>query len=498
MVRDRQVLAERVEVATRQHPADLDANSGLPIVVSYTRRSRWCGSRRPSRAARICRVAPRLAAPTTSCWARSSGNAFSNAVRRPGRRASRNVTGSRSTRRAAYASASSDARSSHCTSSTATSSRSPSARARSAESTAREITWGSGGRSVGSARYSATSSARSCGAGHGRELLAGDTVEQVDQPGERQARLRLARPRHEHPEPGLAGGRQAVLPQAGLADPGLPLQHERPAGRLASRQEGANGLELALARDEKPGVHCGILAVFTGPAATRFPAAAASWSGRHQVELHHVDRVVAVRCRPHAQRRRLHAALARWRRRGAGRLDDRLRRPIFDNLGESSAPRTRSCWAAAPTTTGSTSGRLGRTVPLVHQQHAEARLHLPAAGAEWANTTVVDGSAEDHVRELKQAAGGDIGVHGSIRLARSLGAAGLVDEYRLVVSEHRGRLGRAAVHRRGPEADAPAARRHHDRWWVALPALRHRLVGDPRCWRESTGTPPTSTWSCRT
>ena len=53
---------------------------------------------------------------------------------------------------------------------------------------------------------------------------------------------------------------------------------------------------------------------------------------------------------------------------------------------------------------------------------------------EWANTTVVDGSAEDHVRELKQGAGGDIGVHGSIRLARSLGAAGLVDEYRLVVS----------------------------------------------------------------
>jgi len=53
---------------------------------------------------------------------------------------------------------------------------------------------------------------------------------------------------------------------------------------------------------------------------------------------------------------------------------------------------------------------------------------------DWANTVVVDGPAEDHVRALRHGDGGDIGVHGSIRLARSLGAAGLVDEYRLVVS----------------------------------------------------------------
>ena len=42
---------------------------------------------------------------------------------------------------------------------------------------------------------------------------------------------------------------------------------------------------------------------------------------------------------------------------------------------------------------------------------------------EWANTVVVDGSAVDHVRALKEGDGGDIGIHGSIRLARSLGAA---------------------------------------------------------------------------
>jgi len=52
----------------------------------------------------------------------------------------------------------------------------------------------------------------------------------------------------------------------------------------------------------------------------------------------------------------------------------------------------------------------------------------------WANTVAVDGPATDHVRDLKQGEGGDIGIHGSIRLARSLSAAGLIDEYRLVVS----------------------------------------------------------------
>jgi dihydrofolate reductase len=53
---------------------------------------------------------------------------------------------------------------------------------------------------------------------------------------------------------------------------------------------------------------------------------------------------------------------------------------------------------------------------------------------EWANTTVVTGSAVDHVAQLKQEDGGDIGIHGSIRLTQSLLAAGLVDELRLVVA----------------------------------------------------------------
>ena len=44
------------------------------------------------------------------------------------------------------------------------------------------------------------------------------------------------------------------------------------------------------------------------------------------------------------------------------------------------------------------------------------------------------GSVPEFVSDLKAQAGGDIGVHGSIELARSLLAAGLVDVLRLVVA----------------------------------------------------------------
>ncbi|MQA12116.1 MAG: deaminase [Pseudonocardiaceae bacterium] len=53
---------------------------------------------------------------------------------------------------------------------------------------------------------------------------------------------------------------------------------------------------------------------------------------------------------------------------------------------------------------------------------------------EWANTVIVDRPATEYVTELKQADGGDIGIHGSISLAQSLLAADLVDELRLVVA----------------------------------------------------------------
>jgi dihydrofolate reductase len=52
----------------------------------------------------------------------------------------------------------------------------------------------------------------------------------------------------------------------------------------------------------------------------------------------------------------------------------------------------------------------------------------------WANSTAVDGDLADCVRDLKAGSGGDIGVHASISVARSLLAAGVVDELRLVVA----------------------------------------------------------------
>jgi dihydrofolate reductase len=53
---------------------------------------------------------------------------------------------------------------------------------------------------------------------------------------------------------------------------------------------------------------------------------------------------------------------------------------------------------------------------------------------EWTRASVVDGDLVEFVNELKQRPGNDIGVAGSITLARSLLEAGLVDELRLVIA----------------------------------------------------------------
>ena len=53
---------------------------------------------------------------------------------------------------------------------------------------------------------------------------------------------------------------------------------------------------------------------------------------------------------------------------------------------------------------------------------------------EWANSTLVAAPADGYVDALKSRPGGDIGVHGSISLARALLRARLVDELRLVVA----------------------------------------------------------------
>lgn len=56
-------------------------------------------------------------------------------------------------------------------------------------------------------------------------------------------------------------------------------------------------------------------------------------------------------------------------------------------------------------------------------------------GEVWADTTTVLGhDALDRIRELKAQDGDELQVHGSVRLARTLHEAGLVDIYRLLVA----------------------------------------------------------------
>ena len=55
-------------------------------------------------------------------------------------------------------------------------------------------------------------------------------------------------------------------------------------------------------------------------------------------------------------------------------------------------------------------------------------------GVEWGDAEAVTGPLADIVRDLKGTEGGDIGVHGSIELAQSLLAEGLVDELHLAVA----------------------------------------------------------------
>jgi dihydrofolate reductase len=53
---------------------------------------------------------------------------------------------------------------------------------------------------------------------------------------------------------------------------------------------------------------------------------------------------------------------------------------------------------------------------------------------EWTSSRVIDGGLIDFVRHLKGQPGGDVGVHGSISVTRTLLAADVVDELRLVIA----------------------------------------------------------------
>lgn len=51
----------------------------------------------------------------------------------------------------------------------------------------------------------------------------------------------------------------------------------------------------------------------------------------------------------------------------------------------------------------------------------------------WAQPSVARGALDDEIRRLKAQSGGYLLAHGGVRLAHSLVASGLVDEYRLVI-----------------------------------------------------------------
>lgn len=55
--------------------------------------------------------------------------------------------------------------------------------------------------------------------------------------------------------------------------------------------------------------------------------------------------------------------------------------------------------------------------------------HQPA----WNNTTIVGGDPVEQVGRLKERPGGELQLHGSWQLARTLHEAGLIDEYRLLI-----------------------------------------------------------------
>ena len=56
------------------------------------------------------------------------------------------------------------------------------------------------------------------------------------------------------------------------------------------------------------------------------------------------------------------------------------------------------------------------------------------ATADWAPTTILSGDAVTQVAALKRQPGRELQIHGSARLGQSLLAAGLIDEFRLVIA----------------------------------------------------------------
>jgi dihydrofolate reductase len=54
----------------------------------------------------------------------------------------------------------------------------------------------------------------------------------------------------------------------------------------------------------------------------------------------------------------------------------------------------------------------------------------------WANATAIEGELVEFVQDLSRQAGGEIGVHASISVAQTLLAAGVVDEFKVVIAPY--------------------------------------------------------------
>ena len=138
----------------------------------------------------------------------------------------------------------------------------------------------------------------------------------------------------------------------------------------------------------------------------------------------------------HAQGRRLRVDVARRCCGGSRRFIPDWDDAMDANLAEVIGPRTRSSSVAAATTSGPDSGPAARSSPSRTSSTESLSTSRPPLRSSGSGPTrpSIEGDLADFVRDLKDRPGGDIGIHASISVARTLLAAGVVDELRLVIA----------------------------------------------------------------
>lgn len=117
--------------------------------------------------------------------------------------------------------------------------------------------------------------------------------------------------------------------------------------------------------------------------------------------------------------------------------DDGAHRWVEDTLWQAGlhAMGSRSYFAMAgywPTSTDSLAAPMNEIPKAVFTRQASLDV-ASSASPSWAGAEVVNGDLAAEVMRLKQQPGKDILAHGGVEFAQSLAAAGLIDEYRLLV-----------------------------------------------------------------